>query len=148
MPRCLMIGTVFSLWLAACQSSGPSVPRSTSWSFLSRPEADTALKGSDPFRLDSARVEGDSLILFVAYGGGCRQHVFSPFSSDYVLKSLPPQVDLWFVHDADGDACEAFIHRRLAFDVRPAAEKLQGEGTLRLHAPGDSLLLLPYPPGR
>ena len=138
----------FALLLQACQTSEPAVGGGDStWSFIQRTTADSLERISDDFRLDSAALKGDSLILFVEYGGGCKEHVFTPYCSDYVLESFPPQIDLWFHHDANDDRCKAIIHQRLAFDVKPAAARLQGEGTLRIHGSGDSILRVQYPAG-
>lgn len=145
MRNLLLILGFTGLLLSGCQTS-VSGDHDTEWSFLSGPGSDSMLKTSDSFVVDSARVQGDSLILFVQYAGGCKEHAFTPYGSDYILKSEPPQIDLWFHHDANEDHCKALINRRLAFNVNAAAERLQGRGTLRIHShPEGTPLPLQYP---
>ncbi len=74
---------------------------------------------SDPFTFGSARVEGDLLIVEVSYGGGCEKHNFTLLDTGIATRSIPPQHLLRLVHDAHGDACEAYITSELRFDISP-----------------------------
>jgi hypothetical protein len=74
---------------------------------------------SDPFTFGGARVEGDLLVVEVSYGGGCEQHDFTLLDTGIATRSIPPQHFLRLVHDAHGDACEAYITSELRFDISP-----------------------------
>jgi hypothetical protein len=75
----------------------------------------------DPFRLDSAYVDGDILMMHVGYSGGCRQH-------DFILWKLPPNalnpppVELALSHESNGDTCEGYLHSWLVFSLVPLRE--------------------------
>lgn len=71
----------------------------------------------DRYSLTSLEIEDDVLVLNVRYSGGCEQHLFDLVWSGGFLKSLPPQVDLHLIHDANEDGCEALIAKNLRFDL-------------------------------
>lgn len=102
---------------------------------------DLTLK-TDTAALDSAAVVEDSLILIVAYGGGCKIHQFLLYGSSAILKSNPPQAEIYLSHDADNDLCEAYIHERLSFDLQPLKRSYQ-----KRFSNNGPLLLRIYPPG-
>lgn len=146
MRKRTLTAAMLGMMLTACQTTDPTDSGSTAWSFITISEADSILRTSDNFQVDSAKVQDDSLILFASYTGGCKEHAFTPYCSNYILKSNPPQIDLWFHHEANGDDCKALIHERLTFDLKPAVEMLQGKGTLWIQPhPEDALLNLQYP---
>lgn len=74
---------------------------------------------TDPFELRSVRIAGDTLVVEVRYSGGCEAHDFSLHSNGTIMKSLPPQMNLWLEHEDHGDACRALITRNLKFDLSP-----------------------------
>lgn len=85
----------------------------------------------DPFRVDSAYVENDWLMMQVSYGGGCREHEFHlwrlpPNALD------PPPVELALSHNANGDMCEAYLTRWLVFSLVPLREPGKHEITFLL----------------
>ncbi len=61
---------------------------------------------------------GDSLVLNVAYTGGCRDHTF-------IVRHTTARdtTHLWIVHDDAGDACEAYLHADLRLSVPAGALK-------------------------
>lgn len=85
----------------------------------------------DPFRLDSAYIEEDWLMIKVSYSGGCKSH-------DLHLWKLPPNalnpppVELALSHNANGDMCEAYLTRWLVFSLIPLREKGKREITFLL----------------
>ena len=69
------------------------------------------------------RIEGDTLFVPVAYGGGCVQHTFVMcWPTQGFSKSLPPQVDLELWHDSGNDTCEAYLHEDVEVDLTPLAD--------------------------
>lgn len=85
----------------------------------------------DPFRLDSAYVKNDWLMMRVSYSGGCKEHELKlwklpPNALD------PPPVELALSHNANGDMCEAYITRWLVFSLVPIREDGKHEVTFYL----------------
>ena len=85
----------------------------------------------DPFRLDSAYVDDDWLMMQVSYSGGCRDHEFNlwklpPNALD------PPPVELALSHQANGDMCEGYITRWLTFSLVPLRHQGKHEITFLL----------------
>jgi hypothetical protein len=74
---------------------------------------------SDPARVTGALVSGKELVIDLQYSGGCRTHRFGIFTDGLEGLSIPPFIKLFLVHDADGDACEAALTRRLRVDLEP-----------------------------
>ena len=107
-----------------------------------------ASRPTDPFELLEAAVAGDLLVLEVAYGGGCEKHTFELLTSDSFQAGSPVVLGMLLFHDAGGDACEAWLRRRLWFDLRPVRDLYRrvyreqaGSVELRLpHVPDGSLV--------
>jgi hypothetical protein len=97
--------------------------------FLSENQWD--LVDMDPFRMHSANVKGDSLSIFVSFGGGCMVHQFK-------LWKLPQstggsaKVELLLAHNANGDHCQALIWKTLTFSLRPLRIKGKNQITFFL----------------
>jgi hypothetical protein len=71
----------------------------------------------DLFYMQDFNIKGDSAFITVSYPGGCKQHTFELIWSEVYKYSNPPQTDLLVLHNAHGDACEAFITETLSFDL-------------------------------
>jgi hypothetical protein len=76
----------------------------------------------DPFELNSATVNGDTLSVSVSYSGGCAPHYFRLCYDGAFLESFPVQANVVLQHDGQGDACEAYPTETREFDLRPLAE--------------------------
>jgi len=76
----------------------------------------------DSLRIDTASVDGDLLRLDVSYEGGCAEHAFTLYSSEYLTESLPPQTNTFLSHDAGGDTCTETVREELTFDLSPLKE--------------------------
>lgn len=91
----------------------------------------------DPFFIDSVRVEDDLLYLYVSFGGGCREHLFSLYSTNGIYMPLsspiPPKGDVYLGHDGNGDTCEALLHKELVFDLTPLVKENPHGMGLRLY---------------
>lgn len=67
-----------------------------------------------------AFIDGDTLWVEVAYGGGCEEHEFAICWPDLAfMESDPVQVDLEIWHGGTPDMCEAYIYETLSFDLTP-----------------------------
>ena len=74
-------------------------------------------------QIPEARIEGDTLIVPVAFGGGCAEHTLVVcWPTQGFSKSQPPQADLEIWHDNGGDMCEAYLHEDVEQDLTPLAE--------------------------
>jgi hypothetical protein len=126
---------------AACLDPDSASPRLTADDRLTL----EVLRGAspsptDPARVTGAFVSGKGLVIDLQYSGGCRTHRFGIFTDGLEGLSIPPFVNLFLVHDAGGDACEAALTRRLRVNLGPL------DGVLR---PGiDFVLQLVEPDGR
>jgi len=69
----------------------------------------------DALTIRSLWVEGDSLFLEIAYGGGCRVHQFDAVAGRDFEGLEPPRLTVYLRHDADGEACEAHLTDTLSF---------------------------------
>ena len=79
------------------------------------------------FDIDSTAVAAETLLVYVAYGGGCKEHDFSLFGSTAWAESVPPVMPAVIIHDGHWDTCEAWLHKTLRFDLSPI-QMWQGSG--------------------
>ncbi|MBA7613786.1 MAG: hypothetical protein GH143_05095 [Calditrichaeota bacterium] len=84
----------------------------------------------DGFYIDSSSVTADTLRVYVAYSGGCKEHDFFLFGSTAWAESNPPQMSAVIIHDGHWDTCEAFIHETLRFDLSPIRDWQGSEGAV------------------
>lgn len=92
--------------------------------------------------IDSVQISGDTLKLVVSYSGGCREHEFKLFGSRSILKTNPPQAEIYLSHNHNADPCEAWITQNLKFDLRPLKNYF-----IQTFGSEDPLLLKIYEPG-
>ena len=89
-------------------------------------------RGDDPYVVNSAAVDGHELTLEVSYAGGCERHDFTLVISSTFLESDPVQLRAALAHEANGDACEAWITESIDFDlalVRTRYQEFYGPGS-------------------
>ena len=87
--------------------------------------------GDDHYVANSAAVEGHALTVEVSYAGGCRRHIFTLVISQSFMESDPVQLPAELVHEANGDACEAWLTNVRVFDldlVRTRYRQFYGPG--------------------
>jgi hypothetical protein len=82
----------------------------------------------------AATIEGDVLTLTLNYHGGKGMHAFDLYFNGIIMKSMPPQVNLFLSHTHTQDNCEKLITETVSFDIK----KLQmgGTGTVVIRLPG------------
>ena len=95
--------------MAACQDQRGLPSAALDWS---KPP-------SAPLEVMQTAIQGDSLVVLVAYSGGCAEHAFDLVVAGPQVRSLPPKQPLMIAHEANGDACRVRIEETLAFDLRP-----------------------------
>lgn len=89
----------------------------------------------------AAWIEGDTLSVSVAYGGGCEEHLFSICWDGAFAESDPVQVDLSLWHGGTPDMCEAMVYETRTFDLAPLKDAWHagygaGAGTITVHLEG------------
>jgi hypothetical protein len=115
--------TLFALLtlLAGC-NLGPTSPRPTlspDTVGASQVVDDLGPWPADPFQSVRVRIEGDTLVADVTYGGGCEEHRFALVFASEFMESEPVQVRGLLSHDARGDMCRALLGRTLRYDLTP-----------------------------
>lgn len=93
--------------------------------------------GGDAFELKTARIEGNDLMLDVAYSGGCAEHSFGGFAPEVAITIFPPQITVFVVHDGNGDECEAYPSETVSLDLLPLLNAF-GSGFVLTVVPVDS----------
>ena len=104
--------------------------------------------GDDPYVAHSASVDGHGLTVEVSYAGGCRRHVFTLVIAESFMESDPVQLSAELVHEANGDACEAWLTNVRVFDLELVRTRYRqfygpGPGTVVLRVeglPGEDLV--------
>jgi hypothetical protein len=76
-------------------------------------------EGKDSFVIQNVKVNGKDLRVDVLYSGGCEEHVFNMYSTAGFTKSIPPQTDVYFVHDDKDDPCDGILTETYNFDLEP-----------------------------
>lgn len=104
--------------------------------------------GTDKYTLNSTTINGDTLTINVSYSGGCEKHEMTLVVSESFLESFPVQLPVSLAHNANGDACEAWLTEDHNFDLTPiktmyqkAYQQEAGTIILRLKdAPNEELI--------
>ncbi len=65
-----------------------------------------------------ASIENHILTLTVNYHGGKARHSFDLYFNGIIMKSLPPQVNLFLKHTHTPENCEKLITETIKFDLR------------------------------
>lgn len=73
----------------------------------------------DPYVIDAATIAGDTLVLRIDYGGGCRTHAFALIAWNGWLESHPVQAGVVLAHEDRDDPCDAVVRSHLRFDLTP-----------------------------
>ena len=102
---------------------------------------------SDPVTINSAALTGDSLVLSVSFGGGCREHSFLLLGGGLWAESYPVQTGVRLAHESNNDPCDAMLSRTLKFDLVPLKVAYgksygTGPGIMRINIGGSALSVL------
>ncbi len=71
---------------------------------------------TDYFDIDSLAVEGQTLAVFVSYGGGCGDAAFEMYYKPQMITVMPHRSSL-FLKLIDNDPCRSIISEKLLFDL-------------------------------
>lgn len=81
----------------------------------------------DSFKINSAKRINDILEVSISYSGGCKQHSFEVIWDGIVYTDPPCYLNLFIIHDAKNDECEALITETLSINL----EELIGDNTYK-----------------
>lgn len=84
---------------------------------------------TNEYGIENAEIKNDTLILYVNYGGGCGKVNFELFTNNFFLEPTT-QKTFFFLKLEDNDACKAFIHQKITFDLTPYKNMAKGNGLL------------------
>lgn len=101
----------------------------------------TGLIRKDMLNVTEVFLDKDILNFTVGYSGGCRQHFIELFAMKEIAKSNPAQVTIKLSHFANGDMCEAYITRKVQFDLTPLKQFLKSN-----YGINDKVILIIYDP--
>lgn len=73
---------------------------------------------NDPFEIDSAWIEEDSLHIIVQYGGGCGGTVWQLVSEETAIEPRLPRINVRLSLE-DNDNCEALLVEKKSFSLEP-----------------------------
>ena len=76
---------------------------------------------SDPFNLMEMKIDGKTLTITVQYAHGGKEHQFDLYTNQMMMKSMPPKMNLFLQHQANGDMGKALKTEKLQFDLSPIA---------------------------
>jgi len=91
--------------------------------------------------VDSLTISGNTLNVYLKYGGGCAQHDIDLVWNKVAAKSLPPQLPLGFRHDTHGDACKKLVTEMRPFDLTPL--KTSGHKKMTLNVQNVTIIYTP-----
>jgi hypothetical protein len=128
---------------AACGPTAAVGPSADQQAALSAETGQTAHITSDDMQgwpdaavqIGSASITGDTLVLSISHGGGCRTHRYALLVSNAWRESSPVQVGARLAHDDGGDMCKALLTQELRISLAPVRDAyiaLYGTGDRRI----------------
>ncbi len=88
--------------------------------FIDRTLVNSILEGQeegDAFVINSLKIDSGKLYLSVSYSGGCGEHDFTlAWNGQCTLANSESENQFAIIHNANSDACEAWITKDLVFD--------------------------------
>jgi hypothetical protein len=81
---------------------------------------------SDPFTLNSITQNGSEVNINISYSGGCSAHEFNLIWDGTISSSSDNSAKLDFIiqHNANGDACEAWITENITIDLTDLSDSI------------------------
>ena len=77
----------------------------------------------DPYTIEHAKILGDTLILQLSYGGGCKEHEFEMLNNNAFREyedewaNVGYQTHLTLKHNANNDHCRSIVTKEIRFDL-------------------------------
>jgi len=76
-----------------------------------------SISTGDSFEINSVKRINDILEVSISYAGGCKQHSFEVIWDGIVYTDPPSYINLFIIHDAKNDKCEALITEILSINL-------------------------------
>ncbi|MEO9477821.1 MAG: hypothetical protein ABJG41_19920 [Cyclobacteriaceae bacterium] len=95
--------------------------------------SDPSSFSNDPYKIIAVTPRGDEWNAIVEYPGGCGEHVFYLWWSGSVLSSNPSQLELYLIHNGNGDACEAVVRDTVTFSLTEAINGAELDDDTRIN---------------
>lgn len=92
---------------------------------------------NDDIRIKKAEIKGDCLYIQYSHAGGCEKHQYR-LSPEPVFCGTPPveSIPLRFMHEANGDQCQALINGEISYDISSLQYPGQSEIELAVKSQG------------
>ena len=97
----------------------------------------TGMINRDLLNITDVSLINDILNFTVGYSGGCKEHLIELFALKEIAKSNPARVSVNLSHFANGDMCEAYVTRKMQFDLKPLKQFLKNS-----HGINDGVILI------
>lgn len=81
----------------------------------------------------AAGIDGDILTLTLNYHGGKAMHNFDLYFNGVIMKSMPPQVNLFLKHTHTPENCEKLLNETVKFDLKKLRIGETGKIIVRIH---------------
>lgn len=103
----------------------------------------------DAFFLNGAVIVDDTLVVDLAYSGGCADHEFGMCWDGFFAESEPVQITSFIAHESHDDKCAAVPSEQLVFDLVPLKEAWQAaygseNGEITINLAGSAPILYTF----
>jgi len=133
MLKRLFYSALVSLALASCSSGQKTITNTKEKAVTGVLKIDTSFDRTTlktNFQILQSSISGDTLWMDVEYSGGCATHSFELKSKGLWMKSMPPKLNLYLIHQDGGDGCREVIREKLSFIINSA--QYGGQSRVRL----------------
>ena len=96
----------------------------------------------DQLDIIDAWISGDELRVQIGYSGGCTTHIIGGCWDGMFTQRTPTSVTISVAHEANADACEAYVMQNRSYDLLPIAEAYRAanggalDGTVMIRVAG------------
>ena len=109
MMKFISIGLLSILVLIGCKTVGPVLVIEKNFSPRDVRVSDVTITGH--------HIEANNLNLYIEYEGKCKDHSFQLKSNGLFLKSNPPKLHTYLVHQMNNKTCTDIVKDTISFDI-------------------------------
>lgn len=91
---------------------------------------------SAAIEIKNVKIEGNKMLIDVAYSGGCQDHSFQVVGSPVIAKSMPPIRSVRLIHFNNNDNCRAYIMKTLEVDIKALSDRQKAGSVIYLTLEG------------
>jgi NigD-like C-terminal beta sandwich domain len=105
--------------------------------------------GRDYLKVGEQYISGDFLHLKAEYVGGCKNHNIKIYTTSAIIKTNPPQAELFISHNSNGDSCAAVIIKNYVINILELKKMLKSNFNnidviiLRIYEPNSDVPVMP-----